>query len=276
MKYENLLLNHISKRLLDSYIANPRHALLLTGQEGVGLGTLAQALALELVESPVDVLVVSPDDKGTLSIERVRNLYVETRDVRQARQVVIIDNVDAMSLDAQNAFLKLLEEPNKQIHFILTTHQLELLLTTIVSRSTTIDVKLIDKNSSERLLRQNSVKEPTKLSQILFIAEGRPAELVRLANSTDYFEERSKYVKAARQLIEGSLYDRLVAVSNFTNRQDALQLTRMLSLLLQFMYSRGHEPRLLKTAPIVEEVAAHLESNGHVKTQLMYLASAMP
>lgn len=276
MSYDDLLLNDTSRLLLDSYLKQPRHAVLLTGQEGMGLGTLASALANKLVDSPGDILVVQPDEKGNLSIERVRNLYVETRDVRQSRQVVIIDNLDTMSLDGQNAFLKLLEEPNKQIHFVMTTHHLEQLLPTIVSRSASIELKPLTKAQSEQILRNGGVKDTTSLSQMLFIAEGRPAELVRLAGSKEYFEDRSKYVKAARQMLEGNTYDKLTLVGAYGARPDAIELVRTLGQLLQFMYARGSDPRLLDTAEVVEEVAQRLEANGNIKTQLMYLASAMP
>ena len=50
-------------------------------------------------------------------------------------RVVLIDAVDELSVAAENAVLKLLEEPPAQILFLLVTHQLSNVLPTVRSRA---------------------------------------------------------------------------------------------------------------------------------------------
>ena len=50
-------------------------------------------------------------------------------------RVVLIDSVDELNLAAENAILKLLEEPPQQTLFLLVTHQLSNVLPTVRSRT---------------------------------------------------------------------------------------------------------------------------------------------
>ncbi|MDG5766536.1 DNA polymerase III subunit delta' C-terminal domain-containing protein [Balneolales bacterium ANBcel1] len=50
------------------------------------------------------------------------------------RNIIIISNVEKMRTDVVNSFLKLLEEPGKNVMFILTTDNVNSLLPTVISR----------------------------------------------------------------------------------------------------------------------------------------------
>jgi DNA polymerase III delta prime subunit len=116
---------------------NPPQSLLLSGYTGVGLLTIARALADVFITDelhPQDSKNNIDDQSGTITVEMIRGLYDKTRAKYTKKQVIIIDNADRMSHGAQSAFLKLLEEPNSQIHFILTAHAPQKLLSTIRSR----------------------------------------------------------------------------------------------------------------------------------------------
>lgn len=270
--WHNLYLHEGSQQLVEAFIATPKHALLLSGEKGTGLGTLAHVLALELVEHPSDVMDVLPEEKGTITIERVRKLYVETRDLHTKRQVVIIDDMDNMSLDAQNAFLKLLEEPNEQVHFILTTHQPSALLETIVSRVQYVEVKKITDVDSQSLLRAHHVSNATSLQQMLFLAKGLPAELVRLTRDKTYFEEQGALVRLARDFLSGPLYNRLTIIAKLSDRTSALEFVDILARLVLFSGQKDSQQYSVDKAEAFENAMARIHANGHLKTQLMNLA----
>ncbi|HEU0266153.1 MAG TPA: AAA family ATPase, partial [Candidatus Saccharimonadaceae bacterium] len=103
-------------------------SLLLSGEKGAGLGTLARDLAsqqLVQIVKPTDKDGVADELNGSISITEIRSLYESTRGKSKARRVIIIDDADRMTHSAQNAFLKLLEEPPELVHFILTAHSVE-------------------------------------------------------------------------------------------------------------------------------------------------------
>ncbi len=272
MNAKDLLLHETTKKLVEAYISAPKPGLLLSGDTGVGLGTLARAIASELVQHSTDVVLVEPDEKGTIPIERVRRLFVDTRDVHRSKQVVIVDDIDKMSYDAQNAFLKLLEEPTDSVFFILTSHNAEALLPTISSRVHAIEVRLVASVDAQSLLRKLHISDATKLQQMLFLASGLPEELTRLAKNEDYFSEQSKAIRLARDFLAGSPYDRLVVANNFTNRVDALQFIGLIARLLDFSNKKNIGSLEEKTVTALETAAERISSNGHVRTQLINLS----
>ncbi len=83
-----------------------------------------------------DVLVVEPGDTGTIKVDQVRDAIERTgyRPFEGRRRVVIIDDTDAMLVEAQNALLKTLEEPPSASMFVLVTSRPDVLLPTVRSR----------------------------------------------------------------------------------------------------------------------------------------------
>jgi DNA polymerase-3 subunit delta' len=137
-------------------------ALVLAGRPGIGRSLLARELAKALncaeacaptgsrpcnacpscrkIEkgAHADVVTIAPDEgKAALGIDQVRAALDELAlaPVEGRRRVFIFDPADALTPDAQNALLKLLEEPPARTHLVLLTRHEEALLPTIASRS---------------------------------------------------------------------------------------------------------------------------------------------
>ena len=191
-----LLINRQTQMMVDRFTDSPSHALLLTGEIGVGLLAIADELAHKLT-APSYITHVAPEN-GTLSIDEIRPLYALTKTKQADRQVIIIDDADAMRHEAQNALLKLLEEPSTNVIFILTTHRDQLLLATIHSRVQKIMVRPISAKASQDFVEKFDIKDETKARQILFIAGGRPAEIYRLAHDEKHFLSQSTKATDAR------------------------------------------------------------------------------
>lgn len=264
-----------TRKLLDAYKKEPVHGLLLTGLEGVGLATLATKLAEDIVEHTTDITTIAPE-QTTIPIERIRTLYEETRSIHKRPQVIIIDDADTLSLEAQNALLKLLEEPVTNVYFVLTTHFLESLLPTIRSRVQAISVQQLTEAQSEKLLDELKLTDKKKRSQALFLANGLPAELTRLASDDAYFAEQVTYVEDARAVIQGSLYDRLRIITGYVERSKALKLISVIGHLMRFSILKQKQLTSLATVDALDRASERITANGHVRTQLMYLMTKLP
>jgi DNA polymerase-3 subunit delta' len=83
-----------------------------------------------------DVIVVEPEDSGTIKIEQLRTVIDQSqyRPFEGRRRVVIIDEADAALPPAQSALLKTLEEPPSGSIFILVSSMPDALLPTVLSR----------------------------------------------------------------------------------------------------------------------------------------------
>lgn len=270
---DNLLLSAASRKLLDAYIKCPSHALILKGLDGVGLRTVARTVAGSIAPNQNRVMIIEPE-KGLISIERVRQLYQQTRTIHREPLVIVVDDADTLSVDAQNALLKLFEEPVENVHFILTTHRPEALLATIVSRAQTVEVQPLDAAASMQLLQSLDVPE-SKVRQMLFLAHGLPAELHRLAAQEEHFTTQADLVKDARQVIESPLYERLKLVKKYSGRDEALQLVAMCGRLLGLNLVKQKNYRVSAMIESVLEAGEALRANGHVKTQLMRLMTKL-
>ena len=83
-----------------------------------------------------DVVIVEPGDTGAIKIDQIREVVERAayRPFEGRRRVVVIDEADALMAPAQNALLKMLEEPPSLSVFILVTTRPDMLLPTVRSR----------------------------------------------------------------------------------------------------------------------------------------------
>jgi DNA polymerase III delta prime subunit len=263
-----------TKRTIDA--SREAHALILVGDEGVGLTSAAKSLA-----HPKELLItVLPEkdekvdiEKGTITIQSIRRLYDLTKTHEPEGRLVVIDYAERMGVPAQNAFLKLLEEPIKGTRFALLTHNEQALLPTIRSRSQTIIVRPIQPEQSEKLLNDLKVFDATKRAQLLFIAAGRPAELTRLAGDETLFTQRAQIVKDARLYITGTSYDKLKLASAYKNdRQAALTLMSDASKMLRKSLSEGNtDTATVRFIERIELMHKRISEQGNVRLQLSVL-----
>lgn len=267
-KLDKLSLHDTTLAHVAQYVSDPSHGIVLTGDKGVGLRTLARNIALAINASPIEI--IESIDGKEISIEQVRAMYELTHSKRTTPMAVIIDDADTMSRPAQNAFLKLLEEPPSRIHFILTTHSVQHLLETILSRTMTIEVRPIDDDATRRLLK--SLNADTDMhSQLLFLASGRAAELTRLVSDDAEFARQKQFVLDARSFIQGDAYARISTSQKYSkDRQDAMVFVTMVGKLLR------HTSQRTATAgqhmSVVADTIDRLHDNASIKLQLLKLS----
>jgi len=121
------------------------HAYIFCGKKGIGKTIIAHAFADALTDGSVaDVTVVTNQkyDIKTVafSVEAVRSARTEmyTRPYLANKRVFIFPLADTMTIGAQNALLKVFEEPPEYCVIILLAENDNLLLQTIRSRAITV------------------------------------------------------------------------------------------------------------------------------------------
>ncbi len=163
------------------------HCLLLTGPSGCGKTTIARILK--------EKLRCSDSDFAELNIADVRGIDV-VRSIRDRMgyapmggqtRIWLLDEIARATKDAQNAFLKMLEDTPEHVYFILATTEPQQLLGTIKTRATEVKVRGLKPKEMEGLLGSISEKEQFKLSEevrdkIVQVADGSPRKALVLLN----------------------------------------------------------------------------------------------
>jgi hypothetical protein len=117
--------------------SNPTGSVLWYGAPVADQLLVAKSLAGRLGCRFPDLIVVERTDKASLGIEQVRSLITELglRPYSPGQiRIAIIPEAHLLTTEAQNALLKLLEEPPPSTLILLLTGQLEALLPTVRSR----------------------------------------------------------------------------------------------------------------------------------------------
>lgn len=185
------------------------HALLLTGPDGIGKSLVARSLAeLRACESPRDegdgladacgscgaCLAVlhgnHPDvewvrrepGRRDIGIRQIRDLLaaLHRKPVRALHRTCIVDDAHRLTIEAQNAFLKTLEEPPLGALLALVTSAPDRLLPTVASRCSRIRFLGL----SDREMREFAERRQIEADEAaLRLARGRPASLLAFARS---------------------------------------------------------------------------------------------
>ena len=258
-----------SRARLEQYVAKPSHGLILGGAKGVGLTTIARHIA-KLLGPEQPYSVVAPLEDKDITIEQVRALYSDTHSVEQTRKVVIIDDAHTMSMPAQNAFLKLLEEPPTNVHFILVAHEPSQLLPTIHSRAEFVEVRPVPQSEMLECIAGLNA-DATVRAQLAFLAPGYPARAIALIEDPALFEQAGARTRDARRFIQGDAYTRLIVANTYgQQRENAIEFVRTIGQLVTHML-RKQTDQGPKLAGITQTID-HLYDNANVKLQLIKLS----
>ncbi len=131
-----------------AHAANPPQSFLFSGPKHLGKSLVAREFAAKLIGVPAipgafhpDLLILDgpgedPDSRPALSVDRVRKAqtFLSRFPENGRYRVVLIDDADRLTNSAENALLKILEEPNTSSVVILVSAHPVKLLPTVRSR----------------------------------------------------------------------------------------------------------------------------------------------
>jgi len=172
---------------------DPPHAFLFQGLQGSGKTTTARIIAKELGADDMDIVEKnSADFNGVDDIRAlIPTMYVSPFG---KSRVFILDECHKLSTEAQHALLKPLEEPPKNVYFILCTTETTKILKTIKDRCTIIQFGGLTEDDLFDIVSDVSKKEGFKLSRdvkeaIAGAADGSARRALVLLEQTAHMEE---------------------------------------------------------------------------------------
>ena len=99
-------------------------------------------------------------DKKNIDISQIRNVisYTYKSSFNVMPRLILIDNIETLNRNSVNALLKIIEEPNQNIYFILINNNEKLILPTLKSRCLTFKINFTFEQSmlvSNQILNRN-------------------------------------------------------------------------------------------------------------------------
>ena len=134
------------------------HAHLIVGPDGIGKSILARKFALKILNKEIDKdyidIIHYRAKKASFGVDDVRGIIEEImkRPYEGDKKVVIIHEGNKLTIQAQNALLKTIEEPPKGVYIILLTDSIELMLDTIKSRCQIYKLTPLSKDEVNRYI----------------------------------------------------------------------------------------------------------------------------
>ena len=222
-----------------------RHAYIFEGEKGVGTYEAARLFAAAMVcentqnapcgtcpacimaaagTHPDIYIIKPPDGKKNISVDMVRGIVTDayTKPYESRKKVYIIAYGDDMNEQAQNAFLKVLEEPPEYAAFIILAENHETLLQTVRSRCIQIRFGPVPADRIKEMILKSHPEIGDKADFYAKYSGGVAAKAERILNNESFGPLRSAAFEKLEPLLSPRLID-AYKISEFLeeNKDDA-------------------------------------------------------
>ncbi len=212
--------DHFQKAISNKKIS---HAYILSGESGMGHKLLAEAFALTLLcesgrtvpcltchsckqvlsGNHPDLIYVIHEKPASIGVDDIRKQINDTIMIRpysSQYKIYIVDEAEKMTIQAQNALLKTIEEPPSYVIIILLTTNQNTFLPTILSRCIQLKLKpLKDSIIRDYLINKLSVPE-TKADIYAAFARGNMGRAVKIAQSEEFKHMYEELIHVLRNI----------------------------------------------------------------------------
>ena len=225
---------------------NLPNKILFSGEKGIGKCTLAYHLINYILSSnedfsyDLDNLKIIPDNKSfklvqnksnpnfilvdiqeekkNIDISQIRNLILTLNksSFNTKPRFVLIDNIELLNINAVNALLKILEEPNDNINFILINNN-KRILPTLKSRCLNFKIQLTSKQSTEitnKILNNNYNEFLNEDFVNNYSTPGEILNLIDFANKNDIDLIETNLKDFIKKIIVDKLYKKNNSIKN--------------------------------------------------------------
>lgn len=219
------------------------HAYILAGEAGMGRKSLAHAFALTLLcekggSQPCmnchackqvlsgnhpDLIHVTHEKPASIGVDDIREQIHDTIMIRPYSsyyKIYIVDEAEKMTIQAQNALLKTIEEPPSYAVIILLTTNGDLFLPTILSRCVQLKLKpLQDSVISEYLVEALGISESEARLYAAF-ARGNLGKAIKLCGSEEFKDMYKRLLAMLRNIRNMDISDLLEFIKRLKEEMD--------------------------------------------------------
>lgn len=221
------------------------HSYIFSGEDGVGKGMFAEEFAkiLQCSSSGVkpcgrchsciqadshshpDIIYVQHEKPGTIGVDDIRKGLVNDIQIRPYEgpyKIYIIDEAEKLSIQAQNAMLKTIEEPPAYGIVLLLTSNLSTFLPTIRSRCVELSIRPVTDVQEEAFLLSKGVSQE-KIASIIRFTRGNLGKALKMADSENFMEMIQKMQSVLKQVHSMNMEQLIRTVALFGTYQTEIK-----------------------------------------------------
>ena len=211
------------------------HAYIIHGEKSTGKEFIARVFAMTLQcekggtepcnechsckqalsKNQPDIIYVTHEKPNTISVEDIRaqvNNDVAVKPYSSKYKVYIINEAEKMTVQAQNAILKTLEEPPAYVVILLLVSNLQTLLPTIQSRCVTLNMKPVSDGLIRRYLMEELQVPDYRADVCVAFARGNVGKAKSLASSEEFDNVKNEALGLLKYVHDMELYEIIHAV----------------------------------------------------------------
>lgn len=231
--------DHLQKAIESNHVS---HAYILTGEAGMGRKSLANAFAMTLLcekgkSEPCmechacrqvmsgnhpDLIHVSHEKPASIGVDDIRKQIQDSIMIRPYSsyyKIYIVDEAEKMTVQAQNALLKTIEEPPSYAVIILLTVNQDAFLPTILSRCVQLKLKpLPDSAVKSYLIRSLGVAE-SKAEVYAAFARGNLGKAIHIASSEDFHLMHTELLHMLKHLKDMDITELLMYIKKLKDEK---------------------------------------------------------
>ncbi|MBQ4529265.1 MAG: AAA family ATPase [Lachnospiraceae bacterium] len=267
------------------------HAYIINGEKGTGKMLIADAFAMTLQcekqeripclkcrsckqalsSNQPDIIHVTHEKPGSISVEEIRtqlNSDIMVKPYSSPRKVYIIDEADKLTVQAQNALLKTIEEPPAYAVIVMLTSNADALLPTILSRCVQLNIKPVADKVLKRYLMERLRVPDYKADLSIAFARGNVGKAVALASSENFDLIKKDALDMLRYLEDMEIHEVVEWVKKIADYK--LEINDFLDILIVWfrdvlLFKATNDVNMLIFKDEVQEIkkkAAHSSYNG--------------
>ena len=244
--FDKILGNEHVKSCLLSAIQSGRisHGFIFSGALGTGKKFIAYtfAKALACISRPVpcgecipcrtfefgnnpDIISVRPKGKS-IGIDEVREqitFKMRSKPYSGKYKIFVIEDANKLTVAAQNALLKTMEEPEQYGIFLLTCENYNMFLPTIISRAIVLNVNPLPGDVVCEYLVRNNIAGKEESEIFAAYSEGSIGRAVSLAEDEEFGAMRIHFLNLAERVEKGDAADAVKAAEEMAGYKEKIQ-----------------------------------------------------
>lgn len=211
------------------------HAYIFSGETGYGKKLLATAFAMTLQceqrgvdpcltcssckkamsKNHPDIINITHEKPNSIGIEDIRSQLIDDVAIKpycSSYKIYIISEAEKLTLQAQNALLKTIEEPPAYAVILLLTNNMDALLPTITSRCVKLGLRPVKESMVKEYLMEKLHIPDYQAKMDASLAQGNIGKAKQLAQSEDFAQVAENALRLLRRSGDMELYELVDAI----------------------------------------------------------------